>query len=162
MQFINLFLMYSILGYSLETLSSLITNPGFNSGMLRGPWTPIYGIAILIIYFINKKLEMLNLKKWQKVILFFIIITTLLTLLEFICGNLIYIFLNKTYWDYTDFKFNLGKFITLEISLIWGVGATYLLLNKSLKIAKKISKFITILLSLVFIGDIAYYILERI
>lgn len=165
MQFINLFFMYSILGYTLESLSSLITNPGFNSGMLRGPWTPIYGIAILIIYFINKKLEKLNLKKWQKVILFFIIITTLLTLLEFICGNLIYIFLNKTYWDYTNFKFNLGKFITLEISLIWGVGATlvnYLLLSKSIMIAKKIPKFITILLSLLFIGDITYYILERI
>ena len=36
MQFINLFLMYSILGYSLETLSSLITNPGFNSGYMLG------------------------------------------------------------------------------------------------------------------------------
>ena len=165
MQFISLFFMYSILGYTLESLFALITNPEFNSGMFRGPWTPLYGIAIIIIYFVNKKLKKLNLKKCQEIILFFIIITTILTILEFISGNLIYFLLDKTYWDYTDFKFNLGKFITLEISLIWGVGATlinYLLLNKSLKIAKKIPKITTVLLSLLFIGDIIYYILERI
>lgn len=164
MQFLNLFFMYSILGFTIESLLALITNPSFNSGMLRGPWTPLYGIGIIIIYLVNKKIKKWNLKKWQEIILYFFIITIILTILEFICGNLIYLLLDKTYWNYTKLKFNLGKYIALEISLIWGIGATlinYLLLDKSLKIAKKIPLFITIILSILFLGDIIYYLLER-
>ena len=54
MKFVKIFLIYSILGYILETLGTVYYDKPFNSGVLKGPFTIIYGIAILIILGLNQ------------------------------------------------------------------------------------------------------------
>ena len=47
MYYINLFFVYSILGFVFETILSQFWSGVFNSGILFGPWTPVYGIGVM-------------------------------------------------------------------------------------------------------------------
>ena len=91
MFYINCFLLYSILGFLLETIAAFIMKSGFKSGILYGPWTPVYGIgAILTIIISEYFFKHLHLKIWQETIIVFIIITLVLTFII----SFIYIMLN--------------------------------------------------------------------
>ena len=163
MYYINLFFIYSLLGFLFENFLNIITNATFNSGVLYGPWTFIYGIAIFLILFLNKLLKKFKLKKWLEIILFYLFITILMTLIEFSGGMLIEKLFHRTYWDYTNMKYNYGPYICLEISLLWGLFATfvnYLIMPKISKLAQKIPKIITIIFLILFIIDIIATILN--
>jgi len=157
MFYINMFFIYSFLGFIFENIVAVITNSNFNSGILYGPWTFIYGIAIFILLFINKLLNKHKLKTWKKIILFFIISTILMTILEYSGGMIIEKIFHVVYWDYSSMKFNFGYYISLFTSLGWGLFATlvnYLLTPALDNLAKKIPGYVSILLILFFIADI--------
>lgn len=156
--YINIFFIYSILGFLFESILMMISgNHFFNSGVLYGPWAFIYGIAIFILMILDKFLKERKLPKWSEIVLFYIGATLLMTLIEFIGGNLIEKIFHLVYWDYTNMTNNFGNYICLEISLFWGLFATlvnYLLTPIVKKIARKIPGYITILLIVLFIADI--------
>lgn len=157
MFFINIFFIYAILGFCFENILDVFIDHHFNSGILYGPWTFIYGIAILLMMIIEKILKKFNLKKWKEILLFFITITIVMTVMEQIGGVLILNLFHKVYWDYSNMKFNVGPFISLEISLLWGVLATfiyYIIYPKTKKLAEKIPKWLTLILVILFIIDI--------
>lgn len=56
MYYLNTFLIYSILGFLLETAFSIISGIFFESGILYGPWTPIYGISMILIIILSNYL----------------------------------------------------------------------------------------------------------
>lgn len=157
MYYINIFFIYSFLGYIFENIYSFITHSHFNSGILYGPCTFIYGIAIYIIMVLNRFLKQFKLNKWLEVLLFYIGACIIMTLVEFTGGNLIEKLLHVQYWNYQNMRFNYGPYISLEASLFWGVFATlvnYLLAPKIKKIAKKIPSYLTITFIILFIIDI--------
>lgn len=157
MYYINIFFIYSFLGFLFENMLNLFTNTNFNSGVLYGPWAFIYGISIFVIMGLNKFLKRYKLNKVLEILIFYISITLLMTLIEFSGGMLIERIFHVVYWDYSNFKFNYGHYIALEISLLWGLFATvvnYLVVPHLNKFAKKIPKAITIVLVLLFIIDI--------
>ena len=49
MFYLNIFFIFAISGYILETITFFVINKPYNSSILYGPWTPIYGIASLIM-----------------------------------------------------------------------------------------------------------------
>lgn len=49
MYFLNCFFIYSILGFILECLFTLITKNHFASEILYGPWTPVYGFGAIFV-----------------------------------------------------------------------------------------------------------------
>jgi len=49
MYYLNVFFAFSIIGHLLEN----IFNSHIDSGILLLPWTPIYGVGVIIIIFIN-------------------------------------------------------------------------------------------------------------
>lgn len=157
MYYVNLFFIYAILGYLFETTTMFLLHKKYNSSVLYGPWTPIYGIAILfmiVVYFVVQKLKC---SKKKEIIVYFICITLLLTLLEGISGYIIQITQNKIYWNYDHLKFHLGHYMALEISLIWGIVSTftmYYLIPKTKKVIQKIPKIVTIIFLTLFIIDI--------
>ena len=59
-----------------------------------------------------------------KVILYFVIMFVLLSLLEYVGGVLIEKFLHKTWWNYEHYKFHIGKYISVEVSIVWALLAT--------------------------------------
>ena len=56
MYLLNCFFIYSILGYILEMIFGFVIGAHPESGVLYGPWTPIYGIASVLIIIISNKL----------------------------------------------------------------------------------------------------------
>lgn len=157
MFYINFFLFFSIFGYLFETICSYIFKSGFNSGILYGPWTPLYGFGVIIIMLLSNKIfESLHLNKVVETIVVFVVITIVLTVLEWLGGVLIEKLFHITFWDYSNYKFHIGKYISLEMSLLWGVGGIiliYLVIPFVCEFIKKIPFFITMILSSLFIID---------
>lgn len=153
---LNNFFIYSILGFIFETINYVIFGFHGESGILFGPWTPVYGFGVIIAFYINKKLERKYQNKKIKNILLFFITAILLTILEQIGGMIIENVWHTSYWDYTKLKFNLGKYISLETSLLWGIGSvliTNFLKKYTDKLNKKIPKCITYILTFAIIID---------
>lgn len=163
MYYVNIFFIFSFIGFLFENVLNIFTNDNFNSGILYGPWTFIYGIGVLLMVIVYKFLQQYHLKKWKEVVLFYIIITIVMTLVEFSGGMLIETIFHRTYWDYTNMRFNYGKYICLEVSLAWGLLATfitYLVLPFINKIEKKIPWFVSVGLIILFIVDIIFTLIN--
>ena len=79
---INIFLTYSILGFFYECIINFIQDGRFSSGFMYGPWTPIYGIGVLIILYIYKLLIYNNIFIFESESLKFIDNTDLLIVKE--------------------------------------------------------------------------------
>lgn len=158
MYYINCFFIYSFLGFLLETIISIIKKEKIGSGILYGPWTPIYGIGSVLILFISKFIfNILKVEKIFEVLIVLLAITIILTFLEWVGGVLIEKIFHVTFWDYRKFKFNIGKYISLEVSIIWGIGSLLIIyiiqpiLNKFIYL---IPNYITYLLIVLIIIDI--------
>lgn len=163
MKFVKIFLIYSILGYLLETLGTVYYNKPFNSGILKGPFTFIYGIAIFIILGLNHFTKKIKDKKKQ-VIIYFILITIILAILEYSAGVMIHATTGKIYWDYDKLPFCFNHYISLFTSLLFGLGATitnYYIAPRINKIIYKIPNYVILFLLFTFIIDIGKYILSR-
>lgn len=156
MYYLNYFFLFSIIGHFVETHVYL----DYESGILFGCWTPIYGfgtIIILSIYnFINKKW---SLNKVTKFFIVFFIGFILLSILEIIGGYLIEWIFHVTFWDYSHLKFPITKYTSLEMSFVWGMCSIlviYFLKPVFDKLIKYIPKFITYIFIILFIIDCLY------
>ncbi len=157
MYYVNIFFIYSFLGFCFENILNIFTHSYFNSGILYGPWTFIYAFAIFAIMLVDKLLKRLKLKKGIEVLLFYIIITIVITLIEFSGGMLIEKLMHRVYWDYTNMTFNYGHYITLEVALFWGIFAiiiNYLVRPFLSKFALKIPYYVTVILGIFFVIDV--------
>ncbi len=155
---INTFFIYSILGYLLETTCAYIFKYNFNSGILYGPLTPVYGFGVIAIIIISKYLFYnLHLPRVYETIIVFIIITIIISIIEWLGGITIEKLFNITFWDYSKHKYHIGKYISLKMSLIWGISSIIFIyiINPLLEnIIKKIPVSITVIISILFIIDI--------
>lgn len=164
MYLVNCFFVYSILGYILEMIFGFaIGAHNVESGILYGPWTPIYGIASVFIIVISDKLfKNLHLPRWIETIIVVLVLMVVLSALEWFGGILIELIFGFSFWDYSDSKFNLGKYVCLEFALIWSVLSLVFIyvINPLLeKYIKKTPIWLTIILSILFIVDLVIRIL---
>ena len=165
MYLLNCFFIYSILGFIVESLITLIFKGNFSSGILFGPWTPVYGLgAVLIIIISTKLFKNLHMSRFLETIIVFFVVAITLSALEWLGGILIEMIFGTTFWDYSDQKFNIGKYISLEMTLLWGVMSVifiYIIRPILDPLVKKIPKWLTIILSILFIIDIIMTFLVR-
>ena len=158
MYYLNTFLIYSILGFLLETIRSFFVNSKFTSGILYGPWTPIYGLGIVLVILISNYLfSHLHLSRWVETFITFIIITIVLTLLEWLGGVLIEKLFHVVFWDYSKEALSIGKYISLSKSLIWGVGSIifiYVLKPLLEGVIKRVPVPVTVILTLLMLSDL--------
>lgn len=157
MYYVNIFFIYSFLGFLFENILNVFMNSNFNSGVLYGPWTFIYGIAMLAILFVNRLLQKGKLKKWLEIIIFYFLAVILMTIIEFSGGMLIEKLFHRVYWNYSNMLFNFGNYICLEVSLLWGLFATfinYVVRPHLEKLARKTPIYISVILVVLFVVDI--------
>lgn len=158
MFYVNCFFVYSILGYILETVVSLITKSNFKSGILTGPWTIVYGIGALVILFTSNYLfKNLHMNRVIETIVLFFVIGIILSFLEALGGVLTEKIFGKVFWDYSSQKYHIGHYISLEMTLVWSVASIIFIyvINPLLKnFIKKIPIFITIILIGLFLFDV--------
>ena len=150
MYYLNCFFLYSILGFFLETGYSYITKNNFESGILYGPWTPIYGIGVVVIILLSNYFFMnLHMPRWLETVIVFFVVAIFLSCLELIGGVLIEKVLHIKFWDYSSHKYNIGSYISLEMTIIWGIATVIFIyiINPILKnVVKLIPKYITFIL----------------
>lgn len=87
----------------------------------------------------------------------FIILSIVLTFIEWLGGILIETLFHQTLWNYKNYKFNIGKYISLEMSLVWGIASIFVIyFIKPLidKFEKRVPKFITLIIAIIFIVDL--------
>lgn len=162
MNLINIFLFYSIFGNIFERIMMFFLNKDYVSGFMNTIFTPIYGIAALIILCIHKKLKIKN--KLLKIIIEFLLYAVILSTLEFLGGIIIENVFNKIFWNYDKFKYNIGKYISLETSSLWGIMSLitiYLIHPLYKKFENKIPKFLTISLSIFFIINLIIILIVK-
>ena len=156
MYYINNFYLYSILGFIYENFICILLNNNMESGFMYGPFTPIYGIGILVIIIIYNNTK--NIKNnFIRNLLIFIFSVIILTIMEYVGGILINLIFNKDYWNYSYLPLHINKYISLEISFIWGIASLiYVNILKRItdKIVLMIPKYITYIVSIVFILDL--------
>lgn len=128
MYYLNCFFIYSFIGFLYENIIEFIKGKEIGSGMLYGPFTPIYGIGALLILVISRFIfNMLNLNKILEIIIIVSSLTIILTFLEWLGGTLIEKIFHVTFWNYSNLKFHIGKYIALEVSLIWAFASILVL-----------------------------------
>ena len=115
-ELIWLFLIYSFLGWMLETIMAATEQRRFvNRGLINGPLCTIYGVPIVILTIFGQELP-----------LFWLFLGAMIvaTVTEWISGHMIERFYHERWWDYSNVKWNLDGYICLPASLVWGVLGT--------------------------------------
>lgn len=109
------FFIYSFLGWCVEVVYAAVKTGKFvNRGFLNGPYCPIYGFGVILV------VSVLEPVKGNIFYLFFgsVLITSLI---ELIVGFTLEKIFHDRWWDYSDRPFNIGGYICLMFSLVWGL-----------------------------------------
>lgn len=119
-----LFFVGSLLGWWLEfAFRNLISHKGprmgffINPGFCRGPYLPIYGIGLSVMFVISFVLT--PEKGYAPVWLIILGIGICMSLIEFIGGWILLKFANMRLWDYSKMPGNIKGYICPQFSLIW-------------------------------------------
>ncbi len=128
-----LFFVGSCLGWGLEVIFRKyfsLENPQhkwINPGFCIGPWLPIYGFGLCILYLIAS-LEGLHLIEnpfWNKAALF-LTMAVCMTAIEYIGGFVSLKYFHVRLWDYRQMPGNIQGIICPQFSVAWAVmGAVY-------------------------------------
>lgn len=123
----TLFVIGSLFGWVLELFfRRFVTQKKWmNPGFLTGPYLPIYGSGVVVLFAISNIPLGINSEVWD-IITRILIIGVGMTLIEFIAGLIFIKGLKVKLWDYSDRKGNIMGIICPSFSLAWLlVGSLY-------------------------------------
>ena len=128
----TLFVVGSLIGWIIELFFRRFVSQKkwMNPGFLTGPYLPIYGFGVLVLYGVsNLSLGIPN--QVLDVIIHILIIGVGMTLIEFVAGLIFIKGFKVKRWDYSNRKGNIMGIICPSFSLIWLVVGSlyYFLLN---------------------------------
>ena len=117
-----LFFIYSLAGWIGEVCASVICRRKFvNRGFVNGPLCPIYGFAAVLFAIFLPDLT-------ASPFSLFLGGTLIATVLEYFTGTFMEKVFHRKLWDYSNIRFNLGGYVCLRYSLIWGALSVVLML----------------------------------
>lgn len=116
------FFVYGLLGWCLEVIFAAVTERQLvNRGFLCGPMCPIYGFGMVALLLVIRALgDPVGL---AGAAVTFVTGMVLATLVELIAGWALFQVYHIRWWDYSQFKGNLGGYICPQFSLLWGLGS---------------------------------------
>ena len=115
LKLLTFFLIYSFIGWILESIyKTAWQKKPVNSGFLIGPVCPIYGFGALIMLIFLEKFKSNN-------AIVFLIAFVVLSIWEYIAGIYLELVYKTKYWDYSNYKFNIGGRVCLLNSVFWGI-----------------------------------------
>ena len=128
----TLFVIGSLIGWVIELFFRRFVSQKkwMNPGFLTGPYLPIYGFGVLVLYGVsNLPFGISN--QPVDIIVHILVIGVGMTVVEFIAGLIFIKGLKVKLWDYSDRKGNIMGIICPSFSLIWLVVGSlyYILLN---------------------------------
>ena len=112
------FFIFAFLGWCMEVAYAAVKSGRFvNRGFDNGPVCPIYGYGVVLVYLVVGPLR----DKWLTL---FLASAALTTGIELVTGFVLDKVFHNKWWDYSKQKFNIGGYVCLLFSLIWGVLCT--------------------------------------
>lgn len=109
-------LIYAVIGWCCEVIFVAANEGHFvNRGFLAGPVCPIYGFGVAAVLFCLWPVA-------DNLLLLFIGGVMVTSVLEFLTGFVLEKIFHEKWWDYTGQPFQLGGYICLKFSLMWGLG----------------------------------------
>ena len=109
------FFIYGFLGWCTEVTYAAVKDKKFiNRGFLKGPICPIYGVGVVLVIVVLEPFH-------NNIPLLFITAVILVSLLEGLTGFVLEKVFHNKWWDYSNRRFNIGGYVCLRFSLIWGV-----------------------------------------
>ena len=123
----TLFVIGSLLGWVIELFFRRFVSQKkwMNPGFLTGPYLPIYGFGVVVLYGVSNIPLGIESPVWD-VIIKLLFIGFGMTLIEFIAGLIFIKCFKIKLWDYSDRKGNIMGIICPSFSLIWlAVGSLY-------------------------------------
>ena len=109
------FFVYGFLGWCTEVAYAAAKQGKFvNRGFLNGPICPVYGIGVGVVVQFLTPVE-------NNLVLLYISSTILVTVIEGITGFLLEKIFHNKWWDYSEQPLNIGGYVCVLFSLIWGV-----------------------------------------
>lgn len=149
----------------MESTLFKITGSVKDSGIFYGPMTAVYGVGIIAILLLNKYFfKKLKCHKLLKYLIEFLTLTLILTLIEFLGGNILNYLFDIDMWNYTKKPYNFGKYICLELALTWGVmGLLFIHIFKPFtdKILSKITNKEVYLFTTLFLVDLSLVLVTK-
>ena len=153
----------SIIGFIIENVRTCITKDQciLRQGLLYGPFIPVYGVGLLILYIIYSRKVFQNKKILINIIVSFVLGFFLGSIVEYLFSYAQEKIFGTISWNYSHLKYNLYGRISLSHSLYWGLlGVIFsiLLLSPLMKLktkfdSKRVQKVITVI-SCLFLVDI--------
>lgn len=132
-----IFIIGSIIGYIVEMVVAFVQEGHLESrqGLLYGPFTPVYGIGIIVFYIFFSIIKTRNKTK--------IFITSMILggITEYLCSYIQEKVFGTISWDYSNWIFNINGRTTLIHCCYWGV-AGILYISYIEPIIPKIKDFI--------------------
>lgn len=117
--FLCFFYVYAFLGWCAEVAYAALLHGRFiNRGFLNGPVCPIYGFGVLLALYLLRPLQ----PYWP---FLFAASVLLASLLELATGFALEKIFGQRWWDYSKEPCNLGGYICLRFSLLWGFACVF-------------------------------------
>lgn len=126
---ILIFFTYAFLGWCTEVVYAYgKKRQWINRGFLNGPLCPIYGVGLLCMDLLVRRLGSdVQTISITGIAFMFLLVTLVTTTVELITGAVLEKMFMTRWWDYSQQKFNYKGYICLRFSLVWGVAGTVLL-----------------------------------
>lgn len=118
-EFVLLFFIYSFLGWCVEVAFVAVTSGKIeNRGFLNGPVCPIYGCGMLGVLVALTPVK-------SNVWLLFLGGMIICSAVELFGGWILDKIFHMRWWDYSKNKFNIGGYICLAFSIMWGIAVVF-------------------------------------
>ena len=114
------FFVYGFLGWCTEVIFAAFKQHRFvNRGFSNGPICPIYGVGVTLVIACLEAFP-------SNLLLLYISSVILVTVLEGVTGWAMDKLFHNKWWDYSKLPFNIGGYVCLLFSLIWGVACVFI------------------------------------
>ena len=115
------FFIYGFLGWCTEVAYAAVKERKFvNRGFLNGPICPIYGVGVVIV------VQLLDPYAHQLGLLY-LLSSVLTTTLEWLTGIALDKLFHHKWWDYSEMPLNIGGYVCLLFSLVWGAACVVIM-----------------------------------
>ena len=115
------FFIYGILGWCVEVAYAAVKQGIFvNRGFLNGPICPIYGVGVVSVICCLSEVK-------GNIVALYVTSVILVTVIEGLTGLVMDRLFHHKWWDYSDQPLNIGGYVCLLFSLIWGVFCVFIM-----------------------------------
>ncbi len=112
--FMMYFFIYGFLGWCCEVAFATRHGCFVNRGFLNGPICPIYGVGVGLVVTLLKPYS-------NNILALYVGGTVLVTVVEYFTGLIMDKIFHHKWWDYSNKPLNIGGYVCLLFSLVWGV-----------------------------------------